>query len=97
MQSSYISSMPMFVYEVVSGPLSGERFERLERHDAEPMTFDVDRQASVRRVYEPPTTARRLKVSSEEKAAKAGFSTFKRAGDGVWEKRAGSGPARLHK
>ncbi len=87
--------MPLFVYEVLEGLNLGERFERLERVDAEPLAQHPETGVPIKRVFAPPSNSRRATVDPATRAARQGFSTYRRAGEGCWEKQAGLGPSRL--
>jgi predicted nucleic acid-binding Zn ribbon protein len=91
--------MPTYVYQVVTEDGSdGETFEVVQRMSDPPLTKHPQTGAPVRRVIQPPIlpgagsdhdTKQKL---SDKNLDRLGFTKYQRAGDGVYEKKAGSGP-----
>lgn len=87
--------MPTYVYAIVNPDGSdGERFEAFQRITDPPLTVHPETGAPVRRVpvasqVQASSDAQRL---SDSNLARLGFTKYQRAGDGTYEKRAGSGP-----
>lgn len=67
------------------------RVETLQGINETPLEFCPNCGLSVRRVVSRPAFEI-AKHADADRAAKAGFTTFKRAEKGVWERTAGDGP-----
>lgn len=68
-------------------------FDLLERLNAEPLTQCPKCGAPVSRIISAPSVAMGgAHLIKESHAAKHGFTQYRRAGDGVYEKTAGKGP-----
>lgn len=92
--------MPIYVYEVVSeSGEGGETFEWLQRFSDPPLTVHPETGVAVRRVIQPPFIggtwsdhAMHRSTKDDKKLDKLGFTKYVKAGNGVYEKRAGKGP-----
>ncbi|WP_437203140.1 FmdB family zinc ribbon protein [Planctomicrobium sp. SH664] len=92
--------MPTYVYEVVNADGSGgETFEVIQSISEPPLTEHPRTLQPVRRVIQPPfiggswTEASMSKnVKDDKKLDRLGFTKYVKAGDGIYEKRAGKGP-----
>lgn len=84
--------MPIYEYELADGEcqMCPGRFEALQDLDEEPLPFCPGCGLPCRRVVSRASFSIR-KGSDPDSAAKRGFTTWKRAGKGAWEKVAGSG------
>ncbi len=67
------------------------RVEVLQKVGEDALAFCPNCGLAVKRIVSKPAFEVK-KVTSESKAAAKGFTTFKRAERGVWEKTAGEGP-----
>lgn len=68
-------------------------FEMLQRLNAEPVTLCPECGNPVRKVISAPNVAMGTKhLTTDKKAEEKGFTKYKRAGKGVYEKTAGKGP-----
>ena len=93
--------MPFYEYQASSETACDtcrEAFTRLEKLDARPLEQCPDCGAPIRRVISAPHVvsgqAHRL---SESNIEKHGFTQYRRAGGGVYEKTAGKGPKEIRK
>ena len=92
--------MPIYVYEVINPDgTPGATFEHLQRFADEPFSVHPQTGEPVRRVIQPPFIggswsegAMKKSVSDDKKLDRLGFTKYVKAGDGVYEKRAGKGP-----
>lgn len=97
--------MPIYVYEFVTeNGAGGETFELLQRISDPPLTVHPETGAPVRRVIQPPFIggtwsehAMHKSTSDDKKLDKLGFTKYVKAGDGIYEKRAGKGPQVISK
>lgn len=96
--------MPTYVYglDAESGAEGCEKcrghFEADQRMSEEPLKVCPDCGAAVVRIIQPPNLGNiggKLKGPSSETMKKAGFTQYKRAGKGQYEKSFGSGPSTL--
>jgi hypothetical protein len=91
--------MPTYVYQVINDDGSdGETFEVFQKMTDAPLTKQPGTGKSVRRVIVAPNiggnwsdAATKSKLS-DKNLDRLGFTKYQRAGDGKYEKRAGSGP-----
>lgn len=86
--------MPVYVYEPVEhdcGICDG-RIEVVQGLNDEPYSFCPWCGFAVRRLVAPAAIKVQRVDASPDQAAKKGFTTFRKAGKGVWERIAGEGP-----
>jgi hypothetical protein len=91
--------MPTYVYQVINDDGSdGEVFEVVQRMADPPLSTHPESGKPVRRLIQPPNLphtwsdqATRSKLSNRN-LDRLGFTKYERAGDGKFEKKAGSGP-----
>ena len=91
--------MPTYVYETITDDGSpGEVFEVVQRMSEDALTKHPETGAPCRRIPAAPTipgnwtdTATKQKLS-DKNLDRLGFTKYARAGDGHFEKKAGSGP-----
>ena len=91
--------MPTYVYQVITDDGSeGEVFEFVQRMADSPLKTNPETGQPVRRVPQAPVIpgnwsdhATNQKLS-DKNLDRLGFTKYQRAGDGFYEKRAGSGP-----
>lgn len=91
--------MPIYVYEVVSGDRAGETFELLQKLSDPPLTEHPETGDPVQRIIQPANIggswsdhAMHKSASDDKKLDRLGFTKYVKAGDGIYEKRAGKGP-----
>jgi len=92
--------MPTYVYEVVQQDgTGGETFEVVQRISEKPLTKHPETGVPVRRVIQAPFIggswsdgAMNKHVKDDKKLDRLGFTKYVKAGDGIYEKRAGKGP-----
>lgn len=92
--------MPLYVYEVITTDgAPGRQFEVFQSMADEPLKNDPATGEPVRRVFFAPAiggqwsdSAMEKSVSDDKKLDRMGFTKYVKAGDGVYEKRAGKGP-----
>lgn len=97
--------MPIYVYETIrSDGKPGERFEIMQRMSDEPLTKHPETGEPVERVITAcfiggtwSDSAMHKNANDDKKLDKLGFTKYVKAGDGYYEKRAGSGPDVIHK
>lgn len=97
--------MPIYVYEIVDEHGDGgETFEFLQRISDPPLTVHPETGVPVRRVIQPPfiggtwsESAMHKSTSDDKKLDRLGFTKYVKAGDGIYEKRAGKGPQVISK
>ncbi len=90
--------MPIYEYEHEDppGPMCEARFEALQSPQDPPLEYCPTCGLPAHRVVS--RAAFKLnRAPTADQAAKKGFSTFRKAGGGVWEKIAGEGPDLLSK
>jgi predicted nucleic acid-binding Zn ribbon protein len=94
--------MPTYVYQIINEDGSeGETFELVQRMADAPLEKHPQTGQTVRRVIQPPRIAGRWTESGTKKALsdsnleRLGFTKYEKSGKGVYEKRAGSGPAKI--
>jgi predicted nucleic acid-binding Zn ribbon protein len=95
-----VVGMPLYLYEVVNPDDSpGEQFEVFQRMADEPLTKHPQTGQPVRRVLCAPAIggkwsegAMNRSVADDKKLDRLGFTKYVKAGDGIYEKRAGKGP-----
>jgi len=93
-------AMPFYVYEVVHDDgTRGERFEVLQKLSEPALTTHPDSGLPLRRVIQAPAIggswsdqAMNSSVNDDKKLDRLGFTKYVKAGDGIYEKRAGKGP-----
>lgn len=91
--------MPTYVYQVITDDGSeGEIFEVVQRMSEDALTKHPETGEPVQRIPAPPTIlgnwtdhATNQKLSNKN-LDRLGFTKYERAGDGHFEKKAGSGP-----
>ena len=91
--------MPTYVYQVITDDGSeGEVFEVVQRMSEKALTKHPETGAPVKRIPQAPIIpgnwsdhATRQKLS-DRNLDRLGFTKYERAGDGKYEKKAGSGP-----
>ena len=92
--------MPLYQYEVITDDNSpGEQFEWFQSMSEPPLTRHPETGQPVRRVLCAPAIggkwsdgAMSRSVADDKKLDRLGFTKYVKAGDGVYEKRAGKGP-----
>ena len=92
--------MPLYVYEVITADDSpGEQFEVFQAMADPPLTQHPSSGQPVRRVFSAPAvggkwsdSAMAKSTSDDKKLDRLGFTKYVKAGDGIYEKRAGKGP-----
>ncbi|WP_437186441.1 FmdB family zinc ribbon protein [Planctomicrobium sp. SH668] len=92
--------MPTYVYEVISEDGSGgETFEIIQGMKDSPLTEHPETGVPVRRIIQAPFIggswsegAMNKNVKDDKKLDRLGFTKYVKAGDGIYEKRAGKGP-----
>jgi predicted nucleic acid-binding Zn ribbon protein len=92
--------MPLYLYEVVTGDGSpGEQFEIFQSMSEPPLTHHPETGVPIRRVLCAPAiggkwsdAAMKRSVGNDKKLEQLGFTKYVKAGDGIYEKRAGKGP-----
>ena len=92
--------MPIYVYE--TQPTDGSpatTFELIQSINSTPLTVHPDTGVPVRRIIQPPfvggswsDSAMKKSVSDDKKLDRMGFTKYVKAGNGIYEKRAGKGP-----
>ena len=92
--------MPTYVYQVITDDDSeGEIFEVVQPMSDDPLTKHPETGEPVHRIPQAPhiagewsdqSTNRKL---SDKNLDRLGFTKYQRAGDGFYEKKAGSGPS----
>ncbi len=87
--------MPLYVYQVIEADGSeGEVFEILQGISDPPLTVHPVNGKPVRQLLSAPNIVKRFAAGnlSNEKLNSLGFTKYEKAGDGYYEKKAGSGP-----
>ena len=87
--------MPLYVYQVIEPDGSdGEVFEVMQRMSDPPLTAHPDSGKPVRRLIAAPNAVTKFGGGnlSPDRLGKLGFTQYKKAGDGRYEKTTGSGP-----
>ncbi|MCF6289238.1 MAG: FmdB family transcriptional regulator [Proteobacteria bacterium] len=88
--------MPFYTYQCVTDDCCDycrEGFELLQRLNAEPLNICLECGNKVKKVISAPNVvAGKAHLTTDKAAQKGGFTKYKRAGDGVYEKTAGKGP-----
>lgn len=91
--------MPTYVYQIINADGSAVETFELEQKMSDPaLTVHPESGLPVRRLIQPPNlpgkwTDRATKnAMSDKNLDRLGFTKYQRAGDGTFEKRAGSGP-----
>jgi predicted nucleic acid-binding Zn ribbon protein len=91
--------MPIYVYEVITDDDSGEQFEIFQSMAEEPLKKHPQTGQPIRRVFQAPAVGGKWSDSAMSKSAaddkkldRLGFTKYVKAGDGIYEKRAGKGP-----
>jgi hypothetical protein len=87
--------MALYVYQVIEADGSeGEVFEVLQSMSDTPLAVHPDNGKPVRRLLSAPNTITRFAAGnlSPSRLGSLGFTQYKKAGDGRYEKTAGSGP-----
>jgi predicted nucleic acid-binding Zn ribbon protein len=88
-------AMPLYVYQVIEADGSdGEVFEVLQRISDAPLTAHPDNGKPVKKLIGTPNTVTRYAAGnlSNNRLNQLGFTKYQKAGDGFYEKQAGSGP-----
>jgi predicted nucleic acid-binding Zn ribbon protein len=92
--------MPLYQYEIINDDgSSGSEFEVFQSMSDPPLTKHPETGQPVRRVFCAPAiggkwsdSAMNRSVADDKKLDRMGFTKYVKAGDGVYEKRAGKGP-----
>ncbi len=87
--------MPIYEYRSDSEracPHCEAGFNRLEKLSAEPLLLCPQCDGAVKRVISAPSIGNPGPSLSPDNIEKAGFTQYKKSGDGVYEKTAGKGP-----
>ena len=94
--------MPTYVYQVIEDDGSdGEVFEVFQKMSDPALETHPDTGKPVRRLIQAPNISGKWSESatkrmlSDKNLDRIGFAKYERAGDGTYEKRAGSGPPTL--
>ena len=93
--------MPTYTYQVVTDDDSGEIFEVFQKMSEAALTEHPETGVPVKRIPSVPN----INTQWNEKSGKLsnknldrlGFTKYERAGDGVYEKKAGEGPDTISK
>ncbi len=95
--------MPTYVYQVIREDGSeGETFEVFQKMTDDPLTEHPETGEPVRRVVQAPNIAGQWSESgtrqklSDKNLDRLGFTKYVKAGDGTYEKRAGTGPRTIN-
>ena len=95
--------MPTYVYQVIEDDGSeGETFEAFQKMSDEPLTQHPETGKPVRRVIQAPnisgqySDAATKRMLSDKNLDRIGFTKYQKAGDGTYEKRAGTGPPTIN-
>ncbi len=92
--------MPTYIYEaVLTDGTGGETFEIIQSISEPPLTVHPKTGHPVRRVIQAPfiggswsESSMQKSVNDDKKLDRLGFTKYVKAGDGIYEKRAGKGP-----
>ena len=91
--------MPIYVYAIINDDGSeGEAFEVLQDIDEPPLTKHPETGQRVQRILSAPNAPRKWADAnakaqvSPKNLERLGFTQYKKAGGGVYEKTAGTGP-----
>jgi predicted nucleic acid-binding Zn ribbon protein len=91
------SIMPTYVYEYLDG--NGDPFEIVQSIREQPLEKHPESGRPIRRVIQAPfiggawsESAMKKNVSDDKKLDRLGFTKYVKAGNGIYEKRAGKGP-----
>lgn len=87
--------MPLYVYQVIEPDgTEGEVFEVIQRMSDPPLETHPESGKPVRRLLAAPNAVTRFGAGnlSSDRLGKLGFTQYKKAGGGRYEKTAGSGP-----
>ena len=86
--------MPTYVYQVITDDGSeGEVFEVVQRMSEDALTKHPETGAPVKRIPQAPIIPGNWSDQlSDKNLDRLGFTKYERAGDGKYEKKAGSGP-----
>jgi hypothetical protein len=87
--------MPLYVYQVIEADGSdGEIFEVLQRFSDAPLAVHPESGKPVKKLLAAPNAVTRYVGSnlSNKNLSNLGFTKYEKAGDGFYEKKAGSGP-----
>jgi predicted nucleic acid-binding Zn ribbon protein len=85
--------MPLYVYAILNDDGSeGETFEILQGMSEPTLTHHPETGQPVRRLLSAPNAPRHGGTLSSGNLARHGFTQYKKAGGGKYEKTAGSGP-----
>jgi len=96
--------MPVYTYQVINEDGSdGEVFEVVRRMSDPPLTEHPETGLPVKRVFQAPNVAYRYTLMagkqkfSDKNLDRLGFTKYKKEGDGIYRKTAGSGPQFIDK
>ncbi|HJZ90918.1 MAG TPA: zinc ribbon domain-containing protein [Gemmataceae bacterium] len=87
--------MPLYVYQVIEPDGSdGEVFEVMQRMSDPPLAAHPESGKPVRRLIAAPNAVTRFGAGnlSNDRLGRLGFTKYEKAGDGRYERTAGSGP-----
>jgi predicted nucleic acid-binding Zn ribbon protein len=87
--------MPLYVYQVIEADgTDGEVFEIMQRMSDLPLTVHPENGKPIRRMIAAPNAVTRFGSGnlSNDRLGRLGFTKYEKAGDGRYEKTAGSGP-----
>jgi predicted nucleic acid-binding Zn ribbon protein len=87
--------MPLYVYQVIEADGSeGEIFEVMQRMADAPLTTHPENGKQVRKLISAPNAVTHYGPAniSNDRLGKLGFTKYEKAGDGKYQKTAGSGP-----
>jgi predicted nucleic acid-binding Zn ribbon protein len=89
------ATMPLYEYELVNEDgTGGEVFEWMQRMSDAPLTMHPETGKLCRRIIAAPNAVSRYggDKMSNANLGRMGFTKYEKAGDGYYEKKAGSGP-----
>lgn len=87
--------MPLYVYQVIEADGSdGEIFEVMQRMSDPPLETHPESGKPVRKLIAAPNAVTQFGAGnlSNDRLGRLGFTKYEKAGDGRYEKTAGSGP-----
>ena len=88
--------MPTYTYQVVTDDGSGEIFEVFQKMSDDALTEHPETGAPVKRIPSVPNINTQWNDKggklSNKNLDRLGFTKYEKAGDGVYEKKAGDGP-----
>ena len=92
--------MPLYVYQVIEADGSeGEIFEIMQKMSEPALEKHPENGKPVQRIFAAPNTVTKYSADklSDANLGRLGFTKYKKAGDGHYEKTAGSGPDTINR